>query len=58
MAGILSEHARQSDIVGDKGGDDPKGSSCGVDGPGTGELGDEEEEEGYVQEEEEGGEGD
>ena len=58
MTGILREHTRQSDIISDKGGDDPKRSSCRVDGPGTGELGDEEEEEGYVQEEEEGGEGD
>jgi hypothetical protein len=48
VAGILSEHARQCDIISDKGGDDPKGSSCGVDGGATGEFGDEEEEEGYV----------
>jgi hypothetical protein len=58
VAGILGEHTRQSDIISDKGGDDPKRSSCGVDGGATGEFGDEEEEEGYVQEEEEGGEGD
>lgn len=58
VTGILSEHTRQCDIVGDKGGDDPERSSCGVDGGATGEFGDEEEEEGYVQEEEEGGEGD
>jgi hypothetical protein len=58
VTGILGEHTRQSDIISDKGGDDPKRSSCGVDGGATGEFGDEEEEEGYVQEEEEGGEGD
>ena len=58
MARILGKHARQGDIVGDESGDDPKRPSCRVDGPGAGELGDEEEEEGYVQEEEEGAEGD
>lgn len=58
MARILREHTRQCNVVGDESGDDPERSSCGVDGGATGELGDEEEEEGYVQEEEEGAEGD
>ena len=58
MARILSEHARQRDIIRDESRDDPKRPSCRVYGAGPCELGYEEEEEGNVQEEEEGGEGD
>lgn len=58
VARILRQHPRQRDIIRDESRDDPKRPPCGVYGPAAGELGDEEEEEGYVQEKEEGGEGD